>query len=88
MLFGVKENKQFDMICNDIILKHNSHEKPLGVTIDNKFSFDENITNIPKTTKKNLNALSRLIHYMKQNQREIFLSSFIISHVSCCPSCC
>ena len=88
MFFGVKENEQFDMICNDITLKHNSHEKLLGKTIDNKFSFDENITNISKTTNKKLNALSRIIHYMKQNQREIFLSSFIISHVSCCPSCC
>ena len=36
MLFGVKENEQFDLICNDITLKHSSHEKILGVTIDNK----------------------------------------------------
>ena len=35
MLFGVKENEQFDLICNGITLKHSSHEKNLGVTIDN-----------------------------------------------------
>ena len=62
--------------------KHNSHEKILGVTID-KLSFDEHIINICETANKKLNALSRIIHYMKTNQKEI-LSSFIISHFSCC----
>ena len=85
MLFGVKENEQFDLICNDITLKHSSHEKILGVTIDNKLSFDEHIINICKTANKKLNALSRINHYMKQNQKEILLSSFIISHFSYCP---
>ena len=53
MLFGIKENEQFDLICNDITLKHTSHEKILGVTIDNKLSFDGHITNIYKTANKN-----------------------------------
>ena len=61
MLFGVKENGQFDLICNDIKLKHTCHEKILGVTIDNKLSFDEHI-NICKTAIKKLNALSRINH--------------------------
>ena len=65
--------------------KHSSHEKILGVTIDNKLSFDEHIINICKTANKKLNALSRINHYMKQNQKEILLSSFIISHFSYCP---
>ena len=85
MLFGVKENEQFDLICNDTTLKHSSHEKILGVTIDNKLSFDEHIINICKTANKKLNALSRINRFIKQNQKEIFLSSFIISHSSFCP---
>ena len=85
MLFGVKGNEQFDLICNDITLKHSSHEKLLGVTIDNKLSFDEHINNICKTANKELNALSRINHYMKQNQKEILLSSLIISRFSYCP---
>ena len=40
MLFGIKENEQFDLICNDISLKYSSHEKMFGVTTDNKLSFD------------------------------------------------
>ena len=76
MLFRVKENEQFNLICNnDITLKHSrSHKKILGVTID-KLSFDEHIINICKTANKKLKALSRINHYMKQNQKEILLSS-------------
>ena len=84
MLFVVKENEQFDLICNYITLKHSSHENILGVTIDNKLSFDEHIINICKAANKTLNVLSRINHYMKQNQKEILLPSFIISHFSCC----
>ena len=68
-------------MCNDITLKSSSHEKILGVTIDNKLSFDEHITNINKKT----HALSRINHYMKQNQKKILFSSFIIPHFSHCP---
>ena len=82
MLFGIKENEQFDLICSDITLKHSSQENILGVTIDNKLSFDEHIIISAKQLTKKLNALSRMNHYMKQNQKEILLSSFIISHFS------
>ena len=52
MLFNVKENEQYELICNDITLKHSSHEKILGVTIDNKLSFNEHIINICKIANK------------------------------------
>ena len=61
ILFGVKENEQFDLICNDITLKHSSHEKILGVTSDNKLSFDEHIINTCKTADRKLNSLSKII---------------------------
>ena len=73
MLFGVKENERFDLMYNGVTLKHSSHEKMLGLTIDNKLSFDEHIINICKTTTRKLNTLSRINHYMKQNQKEILL---------------
>ena len=53
ILFGAKENEQFDLICNDITLKHSSDEIFFDITIDNKFYFDEHIINISKTAKKN-----------------------------------
>ena len=69
----------------DITLNHSSHEKIWGVTIDNKLSFDEHVTDICKTANKKLNALSRINHHMKQKQKEILLPSFIISHFSYWP---
>ena len=51
MLFSVKKNEQFDLMCNGITLKHSSTEKLLGVTID-KLSFNEHIINICKTANK------------------------------------
>ena len=57
--------------CNDITSKHSSQEKILGVPIDNKFSFDEHITN-SKTANEKLNALSRINQYMKQNQKKYY----------------
>ena len=85
MLFGVKENEQFDLICNIITLKHSSHEKILGVTTDDKLFFDEHVINICKTANKKLNALCRINRYVKQNQKEILLSSFMIYHFSYYP---
>ena len=85
MLFGVREYEQFDLICNDIALKHSTHKKILGVTIDKKLSFDEHFINICKTANKKLNALRRINHYMQQNQKEILSPSFLISHLSYCP---
>ena len=84
ILLGIKENEQLDLMCNDITLKHSSHKRILGVTTDNKPSFAEHSNNICKRTNKKLNALSRINKYMKQNQKEIFSSSFIISHSSYC----
>ena len=59
MFFGVKENEHFDLICNDITLKHSTPENILGVAIDNKLSFDD-LINICKKVNKNFNALSRI----------------------------
>ena len=83
MLLGVKENEQFNLICNGITLKYSSHEKILGVAIDIKLCFHEHIINLRKAVNKRFNAVSGINHYMKQNQKEIL---FTISHFSCCPS--
>ena len=83
ILFGIKENEQFDLMCNGIKLKHRSQEKILGVTIDNKLSFNEHIINICITANKKLISLSIINHYMKQNQKKILLSSYCYSYY--CP---
>ena len=48
--FDVKGNELFDLIYNDFTLKHNIHEKNLGVAI----------FHIYKTANKKLNVLNRI----------------------------
>ena len=57
MLFAVKENEQFDLICNGITLKHSSHENIFDITVDNKVFFDDHIINICKIANKKLITL-------------------------------
>ena len=54
MFFGVIENDQFDLICNNPTLKQQPQKKKkkTGVTVDNKVSFDEHINNICKRASK------------------------------------
>ena len=59
-----------------ITLEHSSHEKILGVAMDNKLSSDEH-NNIYKTANKNLSVLSRINHYIKQIQKELLLLSLV-----------
>ena len=54
-------------ICNDITLKHHSYQKILGVTIDNKLSFDEYIINIYQTANKNLELHNIFLKKLLQN---------------------
>ena len=81
---SAKENEQFELICDDVTLKYGGHENILGVTVDNKLSFDEQINNIYKPGNKKFNTLSKINHYMEQNQKELLLSPFIIFHLSYC----
>ena len=53
MLFGIKENEQFDQICSDVSLKHSSNEKT-AVTIDNELPLMSILLISAKQLTKNL----------------------------------
>ena len=59
-------------------------KKKLVLAINNKLSFDERCNNSCKTANKKSNAGSRKNDYLKQNQKELVLSSLVISHFSYC----
>ena len=60
-------------------------EKLLGITIDNKLTFDEHVSKLCTKASQKLHALSRVGNYMTQNQRKIIMKTFILSHFSYCP---
>ena len=58
-------------MCNDITLKSSSHEKILGVTIDNKLSFDEHITNINQKNPRS--QQNKSLYETKSKENFIFI---------------
>ena len=57
----------------------------LGVTIDNKLTFDEHISKLCNKASMQLNAIQRLSNYMGSKELEVMLNSFIYSNFNYCP---
>lgn len=76
MLFGIIENKKFDLTCAGTTLKLSNHENILGKTIENKPFFNGQINNVCKTVNKKIITLIRINPFLKQLKKnyQIFLS--------------
>ena len=57
----------------------------LGITIDNKLSFEFHISEICRKAGGQLNALKRLGSYLPLHVRKVDANSFILSHFNYCP---
>ena len=57
----------------------------LGVTLDNKVTFNTHITSLCKKASQKLHALSRVSNYMTLKQRKLIMRSFIFSQFGYCP---
>ena len=66
-------------------IESSSSQKLLGVTIDNKLSFDDHITTLCRKTSQKLHALSRVASYMSFDKKTILLKIFITSQFNYCP---
>ena len=88
MFLGDKENDQFDLICNDITLKHSSHEKILSVTIDNKLSFDEHTNNTCRQLTKSSTLSVEQVTIWNEIKRSYCHPSWsLISAIACSFGC-
>ena len=76
--------KPFTIKRKETAIESSSNEKLLGVTIDNKFSFDNQITNLYRRKSQKLNALSKVASYMNFDQKIILLKTFITSQFIYC----
>ena len=85
MLFGIIENKKFDLTCAGTTLKLSNHENILGKTIENKPSFNGQINNVCKTVNKKIITLIRINPFLKQLKNRLLNFSFIISKISYSP---
>ena len=66
-------------------IKSEETVKLLGVTLDNKLSFDGHISNLCKKAATQLSVLKRLRSYIGFEQKKVLIQSFVCSKFNYCP---
>ena len=57
----------------------------LGITIDNRLSFEAHISTLCKKAALQLNALKQLAKFLNFSQRKVLPQSFVLSNFNYCP---
>ena len=81
----ISKNENFEANINENRISNTKFEKLLGVTFDNRLSFNHHISNICKTTGNKLHALARVSNYMDQDKKRILFNSYFLSQFNYCP---
>ena len=72
---------KFDNVCFD----YSKEEVSLGITIDNKFTFDSHIKSICQKAGQKPSALSAISPYLGIIKNELLFKSMVKSQCSYCP---
>ena len=67
------------------VVQNSQNEKLLGVTIDNKLTFNDHVEGLCKKASKKLHALTRVSRYMNTAKKRVIMKSFITSQFGYCP---
>ena len=73
------QNQELSANIDNFDIYNNSSEKLLGITIDNKLTFNEHVSNICDKATQKLHALSRVANFMSEKQRQIVMKAFVIA---------
>ena len=65
------KNGKFEF--DHLFFKNNKEEVVLGVTIDNKLTFDSHVKNICRKVVQKLGALLRITNYLNSSQKKLHL---------------
>ena len=66
-------------------LENSKEEVILGITIDNKLTFDSHIKSMCRKAGQKLSALSRISPYLETDKKELLFKSMVKSQFSYCP---
>ena len=69
------ENDKFEF--GNFLLGNSKEEVVLGITIDNKLTFDSRIKNICRKAGQKLGALLRITNYLNSSQEKLNFSGMI-----------
>ena len=78
-------NPEYFVKFEEFKILNSTNKKILGITIDNKFSFDEHVGTLCNKASQKLHALSRISQYMDVKQRQLIMKAFINSQFGYCP---
>ena len=78
-------NEELSMVFGNCEVKNSISQKLLGVTLDNKMSFDKHVSTLCDKASRKLHALSRVSNFMTLNQRKTIMQTFFLSHFGYCP---
>ena len=77
------KNDRFEF--DNLLLENSKEEVVLGITIDNKLTFDNHIKNICRKAEQKLGALLRITNYLNSSQKKPIFSGMIKSQFNYCP---
>ena len=81
----ITSDEKVSMKIDNIEIENTSSEKLLGIIIDSKLNFKENLGGIIKKASRKVNVLSRITPYMSLTKRKLLMNSFFKSQFNYCP---
>lgn len=78
------DTPQFTLRFKDTLITSSSSTKFLGVTIDNKLSWKEHITNVTKSVAKISGVMNRLKYYIPSQTLLTIYNALILPHLTYC----
>ena len=76
----------FQLAINNTVIKQVTHTKFLGVTIDDKLSWDQHIIDLRRKLCYSVSTLNRIKHYIPDNLHKDLYYTLFESHLSYCIS--
>ena len=66
-------------------ITNSKREKLLGITIDNKLSFNEHVSGLCTKASQKLHALARVSKYMNTDKLRLIMKTFVNAQFGYCP---
>ena len=81
----VNKKNEVTIRIGDTKIKNNEYEKLLGIKVDGKLNFNDDLNDIIRKASRKVNALSRVMPYMNLSKKKKLVSSFFNSQFNYCP---
>ena len=83
-----KDNSNLELNFCEKKIKTSDKVQFLGITIDQRLSFEQHISEICRKASGQLNALTRLGSYLRVETRQAAVDAFILANFNYCPVVC